>query len=127
MEYNQNNQTQSPMTNVPIANQYGQPVGTPPPVMNPPTTVVVNQNAPHMLRPDEYKTTPVCVTCPSCRRTMTTVVRKKFNCCTCLLCYCTGIICYVIVQCCRGKDFCCYDADHTCPHCNALVGVYTSC
>ena len=113
-------------TNVAINNRYGQPVTTPPLFV--PNQVVTNQNMPPiMLRPDEYKTTPVCITCPSCRRNMTTVITKRFNCCACLLCYCTGILCFICIQLCRGKDFCCYDVDHTCPHCNAIVGTYTPC
>ena len=66
-------------TNVAINNRYGYPVTAPPPY---PNAVVVNQQAPSvMLRPDQYKTTPVNITCPSCRQNMTTVITKKFNCC----------------------------------------------
>ena len=120
------NHTQSPMNNVPVENRYGQPATIPAPVV--PGAVVVNQQAPTlMLHPDKYKTTPVCVTCPTCRNNMTTVITKKFNICACLLCYCTGIICFVLIQLCRGKDFCCYDVEHTCPRCNAVVGTYTPC
>jgi len=98
----QNSQNEPPpsmVPNVPIENRYGQPVTAPAPYV--PNAVVLNQQTPTlMLHPDKYKTTPVCVTCPTCRNNMTTVITKKFNVCACLLCYCTGIICFVLIQLC---------------------------
>ena len=112
-------------TRVAINNRYGYPVTAPPPY---PNAVVINQQSPTLLlRPDQYKSTPVCATCPSCHQTMTTVITKKCNCCACLLCWLTGVVFFVCIQMCRGKDLCCCDVDHTCPRCNALVGSYTPC
>ena len=122
------NQTQTPMANVVIVdNRYGQPITAPPSLLVP-NAVVVNQQAPvAMVNPEIFKTDPLSITCQNCKQNITTLVNKKFNIVTCLLCFCTGIIFYVCVQCIRGKDICCFDAEHNCPRCGSVVGTYTSC
>ena len=114
-----------------IGQPYGTPATVPPPGKAPPqgpVPIIINQDQPvTVVNPNMFKTTPIAMTCMFCKKPMTTVVTKKFNCCACLLCYCTGLLCYICIQCCRGKDICCWDADHTCPLCGNLVGTYIAC
>ena len=114
------------MTNVSINNEYGNPVTTPSPI--PPNAVVVNQQTPKIvLKPNQYKSSPVCVTCTSCGENIITITSEEFNFCACCLCFASlGVIC-LCVQSCRGKDFYFYDVTHHCPRCHAIIGTYTPC
>ena len=112
----------------PMPNQYGQPATAPPGSVPMPNAIVINQQSPAvMINPEVFKLNPVTINCPSCGKTITTVVTQNFSCLACLLCCCTSLICYLIIQTCRGKDLCCQDADHTCPYCGRLIASYKAC
>ena len=72
-------------------------------------------------------TVPVSILCPFCKRPITTIVEKNFNCGTCLLCWCTGLLLFICIQSCSGKEIGCCDAVHKCPNCGNVVGEYSSC
>ena len=112
----------------PMPNQYGQPAMAPPGAVPMPNTIVINQQGPSVTIPPEmFKTNPVTLVCPSCNKTITTLVTTNFSCLACLLCCWTGCVCYLIIQSCRGKDLSCNDADHTCPYCGRLIASYKAC
>ena len=87
--------------------------------------VVINQIAPTGLL-TAPKTAPYSIVCPFCKKNIVTNAVKSFDCISCLLCY-FFCICYCIAQCARGKECCCYNAEHKCPNCGQVVGIYKNC
>ena len=119
-------------------NTTNNPINNPAPYAQPaivqgaiaPVVIVNNQEKaepPNFVNPNRFKSNEIFITCPFCRKPMTTKVKLSINICACLLCYFTGIIFYVCVQCFREKDLCCFDAEHTCTECGNVVGTYTPC
>ena len=109
---------------------YGQPIGGFPPHGIPPQGIIVNQAQPQVINVvngQTFGTTPVSITCQFCKNPVTTVVQKKFNCCTCCICWATGLCFFICVQCYRNKEISCNDATHTCPSCGQILGTYNSC
>ena len=115
--YQNNNNYPVPVNNpIPYQNQNEQPI-------------IVNQVIPQIVHVVAFKfgTSPVSITCQFCRVPITTIVHKSFNFCSCLLCYCTGLLVWICVQLLRGKELNCCDAQHTCPNCGQILGIYSAC
>ena len=107
---------------------YGMPQQQQPPVQQQ-QQPVVNQAQPQVINVvnQEFRTSPVSITCQFCKNPVTTVVEKHCNCCACCLCWMTGLVFFVCIQCCRGKEIGCCDATHKCPTCGQILGTYVAC
>ena len=125
---------QAPMPVFQGLNAYGKPV--PQPAVNPfeqpvvqpgiaQPIIVVNQVVTVNTEARTY--TPYATVCPYCKKKVTTVPVKHFNCGTCLLCYFTGLLFYICFQLIRQKELCCFDALHKCPNCRQTISTYQSC
>ena len=92
-------------------------------------TIIVNQAVPPVIISSHnyLGTSPVSITCPLCKKSITTNVETSCNCATCLLCWITGFILFACIQCCSGKEIGCCDAIHKCPNCSNIIGTYSSC
>ena len=73
-----------------------------------------------------FKSSSVSMTCPFCRKTITTKTKAKINFLACFCCLMFNIL-YCCVQICGGKNPCCCDISHICPNCGKIVGHYDSC
>ena len=107
---------------IPVAQPVPQAQPYPSPVQNQP--IVVNQVVPYV--PVKFKTSPVSMVCPFCKKSITTVVNTEFNCGNCCFCFCFCLI-WLIVMLASDKDLNCSDATHKCPSCGNVLGKYQSC
>ena len=75
---------------------------------------------------EDFKSSPVSITCPFCGKAITTRTKAKFNfvACCCFLFF--GVL-YCCVQIFGDKNPCCCDITHICPNCGKIVGHYDSC
>ena len=74
----------------------------------------------------EFKSSPVTIICPFCKKIITTKTKCKFNCMACICCLVLNIF-YCCFQICCNRNPCCYDISHKCPNCGKIVGHYDSC
>ena len=70
---------------------------------------------------------PHNVTCPFCHQNVTTTVEASCNMGSCCLCFWLSCIIWAIILLCMGKEIGCADANHKCPNCKNVIGVYRSC
>ena len=74
----------------------------------------------------EFQSSPVTITCPFCKNTVTTETESKLNFVACICCLMFNIL-YCCVQMCGDRNPCCLDISHRCPKCGKIVGHYNSC
>ena len=90
------------------------------------TTQSSLEEKPIIVAPIEFKDDPVSMTCPFCRKVITTKTELKFNFVACFCCLIFNLL-YCCVQICLGKNACCCDIKHKCPECGRILGNYKSC
>ena len=129
------NSTQSQSNLNSEINRFNHPV----PMINPITIpqgqiqqspIIVNQiTQPKVIYIDttKIKTSSFGTVCPICNGNIQTIVKKKCNWYSCVLCYCVGLLSWVILQCCRNKELNCNNAEHFCPRCGNKIAEYNSC
>ena len=74
----------------------------------------------------EFKCCPVTISCPFCRRIITTKTKSKFCCCA-LCCFLTCTLLYFPVQLCYKRNIFCCNIAHKCPNCGRIIGYYNAC
>lgn len=94
---------------------------------NQPTRIVVNNQVGLGVPLNFFKTEPIMIFCPSCKKSGATNVKKSFS----ILNYCCyfwfGVLYWVLLQLIRDKGYNFQDAEHYCSHCGCLIVSYTSC
>ena len=115
-----------------INNNYGNPIIIQDPYTNEnhQEAIIITQIQPQIvtvIRNVKFGTFPVSVTCQFCQIPITSVVKKRFNICSCLFCCWFGFVFWVCFQSIRGKEINCFDAEHSCPNCGQKLGNYYSC
>lgn len=75
---------------------------------------------------EDFKSSPITITCPFCKNTVTTETESKLNFVACICCLMFNIL-YCCVQMCGDRNPCCLDISHRCPKCGKIVGHYNSC
>ena len=112
-----------------VQQQYGSPVIISSSLPQGGNAIIINQPPPSLVITTTLQmngTSPVPMTCPYCRKQITTSVEKNCNCITCFLCWVTGFCFCCCYQLCVGKEVGCCDANHRCPNCHQLIGQYYS-
>ena len=115
------------------SNKYSKPIIETPKSSYP---IVINQEMP-TLTPISFSSNPVDLTCPFCKKRITSNVEINFNCCTCLLYLLISILCALpCLFCsaffhleniyCNCDCNCCCDATHKCPNCQKIIGIHES-
>ena len=74
----------------------------------------------------DEKCCPVTISCPFCRRIITTKTESKFCCCA-LCCFLTCTLLYFPVQLCYKRNIFCCNVAHKCPNCGRIIGYYNAC
>ena len=102
--------------------------------------IIINQQLPTET-PISFSTDPVNMKCPYCLQNITSEVKKKCNCLTCLFFLFAFIFCAIPLLICSGicnsatglninpscDCECCCDAEHVCPNCGKNIGSHNSC
>ena len=73
----------------------------------------------------DFRTKPICTTCPYCRKTITTKVEETFNSLGCICCLLFNLI-YCCVQMCADRALC-FNFTHRYPICGRILGHYGTC
>ena len=95
-----------------------------------PQQIIVNQQVyPQVLYIDssKFRNSPILMSCPFCKSSISTHVKKNFNYLNCIICLWAGVCCWAGMQYCRNKELNCYDSEHYCPVCLNKIGDYSSC
>ena len=92
--------------------------------------MVMNQIQPQVItviRNPNFGTSPVPMVCQFCRNAITTKVMTSCSIGSVCLCLCTNVLIWLCVQLMRDKEVNCLDAEHRCPICGQVLGIYNSC
>ncbi len=74
----------------------------------------------------DYGSVPISMTCPYCKRLITTKTEDSFQILACICCLLFGLL-YCCFQIFRKKNLCCCNTSHRCPNCGRYLGSYDAC